>query len=82
MSVHNRARQGRKRKDHPDRRGRMYRGWPSYVGFYFCSPQLSGALSLIVLLAARRPVPFKVDISPRFPEVVTLLAAENELRGQ
>lgn len=25
-----------------------------------------------------RPVPFKVDISPRFPEAVALLAAENE----
>ena len=43
---------------------------------------LFGASRLIVLLAARCPVPFKVDISPRFPEVVTLLAAENELRGQ
>jgi hypothetical protein len=33
---------------------------------------------LTVLMAARRPVPFKVDISPRFPEAVTLLASENE----
>ncbi|KAH9975377.1 cytochrome P450 [Lactifluus volemus] len=29
-----------------------------------------------------RPVPFKVDISPRFPEAPTLLAGEWELRGQ
>jgi len=28
-----------------------------------------------------RPVPFKVDISPRFPEAVTLLASENEHRS-
>ncbi|KAH9058135.1 cytochrome P450 [Lactarius vividus] len=27
-----------------------------------------------------RPVPFKADISPRFPEAVTLLAGERELR--
>ena len=37
---------------------------------------------LIVLLVVRRPIPFKVDISPRFPEAVTLLSAENELQGQ
>jgi hypothetical protein len=36
---------------------------------------------LILLLTASRPVPFKVDISPRFPEAVALLAAENEFES-
>jgi hypothetical protein len=30
--------------------------------------------------AFSRPVPFKVDISPRFPEAVALLAGEREVR--
>jgi hypothetical protein len=34
---------------------------------------------LILLFTTSRPVPFKANISPRFPEAVGLLAAENEL---
>ncbi|KAI9435066.1 cytochrome P450 [Lactarius indigo] len=33
-----------------------------------------------VVLAGSRPVPFKADITPRFPEVVGLLASEREFR--
>lgn len=40
-----------------------------------------GPSGLILPLTASRPVPFKVDISPRFPEAVALLAAEHELES-
>ena len=30
--------------------------------------------------ASSRPVPFKADISPRFPEAIELLAGERDLR--
>ena len=30
--------------------------------------------------ASRRPVPFKVDVTPRFPEAVAMLAGENEMQ--
>ncbi len=33
-----------------------------------------------VLSAFSRPVPFKADISPRFPEAVVLLAGEREFQ--
>jgi hypothetical protein len=36
---------------------------------------------LTVLLVSSRPVPFKVNVSARFPEAVALLAGECELRG-
>ena len=47
----------------------------------FCDSSVVGPSRLIAPLAARRPIPFKVDISPRFPEAVALLASENEHRG-
>jgi hypothetical protein len=34
----------------------------------------------LAVLASRRPVPFKADIKPRFPEAVALLAGERELQ--
>lgn len=49
------------------------------VVWVFLRSLVFGPSGLIMLLAARRPVPFKVDISTRFPEAVTLLAAESEL---
>jgi hypothetical protein len=48
---------------------------------YFCDSSVVRPSRLIAPLAVRRPIPFKVDISPRFPEAVALLASENELRG-
>ena len=51
------------------------------VVWVFLRSTVVGPSRLIVPLAARRPIPFKVDISPRFPEAVTLLASENEHRA-
>ena len=51
------------------------------VVWVFLRSTIVGPSRLIVSLAARRPIPFKVDISPRFPEAVTLLASENEHRA-
>ena len=51
------------------------------VVWVFLRSTIVGPSRLIVPLAARRPIPFKVDISPRFPEAVTLLASENEHRA-
>lgn len=45
---------------------------------YFLRSSIVGPYGL---MTTSRPVPFKVDISPRFPEAVALLAAENELRS-
>jgi hypothetical protein len=36
---------------------------------------------LTVPWVSSRPVPFKVNVSARFPEAVALLAGERELRG-
>ena len=51
------------------------------VWVFFLRSSIVGRSRLIVLLASRRPIPFKVDTSPRFPEAVTLLASENEHRA-
>ena len=48
---------------------------------YFLRSSIAGHSELILPLNSRRPVPFKVDISPRFPEAVALLAAESEFES-
>jgi hypothetical protein len=47
---------------------------------YWISFSIIGPSRLIAPLDSSRPVPFKVDFSPRFPEVIALLASEREIR--
>ena len=51
------------------------------VWVIFLRSSIVGPSVLTLPLTASRPVPFKVDVSPRFPEAVALLAAENELES-
>ena len=48
------------------------------VWVFFLRSSVVEPSGLILPLTASRPVPFKVDVTPRFPEAVALLAAENE----
>jgi hypothetical protein len=50
------------------------------VGIFWRS-SIVGTSGLILPLTASRPVPFNVDITPRFPEAAALLAAENEIEN-
>ena len=47
---------------------------------YLAYSSTVGPCKLTVPLASSRPVPFKVNVSARFPEAVALLAGERELR--